>query len=319
MTADVVVVAASALGPHGSGWRGLGKQAAPATFAVQTPAIPSRLRKMASRAAELATVATRAVLDEARATDAAWSDGASVGFWLGVGASGGSVGELEDLLAASGVRDGWDVSRFADAGLAAVNPLFAFQLMNNFTLCHAAILEGLGGPNGAYFSRGAGTVWALIEARAALEARECDRAVAGGADSALHAVTAAELVREGFGDGHPAEGAALLALCAAPLATSPLARLVDCRLVTRDLGATAAAAVTGADVVVLAPWGPPARAKLPPGGLDLSAMIGNPLAAGPALAWCAALDLLVDRGSGRAVALSLGVDGELGVTVFERG
>ena len=58
---------------------------------------------------------------------------------------------------------------FSSAGSArgarsACNPLFAFQLMNNFTLCHGAIRGGLGGPNGAFFSRGAGTVRALAEA-----------------------------------------------------------------------------------------------------------------------------------------------------------
>ena len=89
----------------------------------------------------------------------------------------------------------FSLARFGEHGLGACNPLLAFQLMNNFTMCHGAILEGVGGPNGALFSRGAGTTAALIQAVHAIRQEDCDHAVAGGADSATHPVTRAELAR----------------------------------------------------------------------------------------------------------------------------
>ena len=45
--------------------------------------------------------------------------------------------------------------------------------MNNFTLCHSAILQGPAGPNSAFFSRGGGTLLAISEAMAALIEGEC--------------------------------------------------------------------------------------------------------------------------------------------------
>ena len=88
-----------------------------------------------------------------------------------------------------------DLVRFGAQGLAAANPMFAFQLMNNFTLCHGAIAAGLQGPSSAFHSRGAGTVTALREAAFAIAGGDVGRACAGGADSALHPVTLAELDR----------------------------------------------------------------------------------------------------------------------------
>src|SRR5258706_3792825 len=118
------------------------------------------------------------------------------------------------MLAESLDSGSFSLARFGRQGLAACNPLFAFQLMNNFTLCHGAILAGLGGPNGALFSRGAGTFESLGAALDSLESAACDRALAGGADSAHHPVTRAELQREGLLDPRSgaSEGSALLAL-----------------------------------------------------------------------------------------------------------
>jgi len=106
------------------------------------------------------------------------------------------------------------LARLGGEGLAACNPLLAFQLMNNFTMCHGAIIAGTTGPSGALFSRGVGTTAALVEAVAAIESGECTCAIAGGADSALHPVTRAELARDGFVARGlvPAEAAALVAL-----------------------------------------------------------------------------------------------------------
>ncbi len=131
------------------------------------------------------------------------------------------------------VADGaFQLDRFGDAGLRAANPLFAFQLMNNFTLCHGAILAGLGGPNAAFFSRGAGTVRALREAAFAIAEADAPAVLAGGADSALHPVTAWELARGGT-QARPSEAAAVVALSARPVEATRV------RLVRAEVAQTA--------------------------------------------------------------------------------
>ena len=56
--------------------------------------------------------------------------------------------------------------------------------------------RGARAPNAALFSRGVGTVLALAEAHHAVASGECELALGGGADSALHPVTWAELRRD---------------------------------------------------------------------------------------------------------------------------
>ncbi len=272
---SAVVVAASALSPLGHEWRGLGHAvlhgprcdgAVPAGGGTVDP----KRRKLMSRAAELSTLALHRVLE-----DAGWRDAREeIGFWAGVGASGGELGELTALLT---------------EGLGACSPLLAFQLMNNFVLCHAAIGEGVGGPSGAFFSRGAGTTMALCEALAALEEGDCKRAIAGGADSALHAVTRAELRREGHA-APPSEGAAYLAL----RRDGEGLALVEASVRARPFVA---------DVIL----------RLD----EVAAAMGQSLAAGPALAWAAALDL-VAGGTARVAVTGRGLDGDAGVVVFSR-
>jgi uncharacterized protein YgbK (DUF1537 family) len=206
--------------------------------------------------------------------------------------------------------------------------------MNNFTLCHGAILAGLEGPNAAFYSRGAGTVTALREAAFAVAGGETARALAGGADSALHLVTASELAREGWTAAGlaPAEGGALLALAeAAPGAECPrLLRAEVLRAPGRPLGELAARALaaeppTHPVVFVLGGWGPAAASALrqslahyPGASIDATALFGEALAAAPALAWVLALDWLANRAQGRAVVLTAGIDGALGVVSFAK-
>ena len=177
--------------------------------------------------------------------------------------------------------------------------------MNNFTLCHGAILEGLGGPNAAFHSRGEGTLAALEEALAALEEGACDRVLAGGADSAHHPVTWAEFLREGLaGQGLvPGEGAAVLAL--AKEAESPVAWLQDWGVGPGDLQPEEA---------IVAGWCPSVTEDL------LSAIGsrwripayawrgGEALAAAPALAWTAGLDR-IRQGAASVLVLTEGLDG----------
>jgi hypothetical protein len=228
--------------------------------------------------------------------------------------------ELTRMLAASIVDRQFSVDRFGGAGLAACNPLFAFQLMNNFTLCHGAILNGTGGPNGAFYSRGTGTVAALAEAHWLVASGQCERALAGGADSAMHPVTWAQLVRDGFVERGfiPGEGAGLLALSASPhgaLATLDQVSFHGVRQFARVDGMLAE--VDEADLLIVATWGDATWARLRRhGAIDTSARLGDALAAAPALAWCTALDLLQTGRYRRAHIISAGIDGGIGLAVL---
>ena len=245
------------------------------------------------------------------------------------------------MLRASVDAGQFDLARFGAAGLTAANPLFAFQLMNNFTLCHGAILGGLQGSNSAFFSRGAATVTALREAAFAVASDETPIALAGGSDSALHPVTRAELGRGGWiaNDLAPAEGAALLALGATAAPDQPHVRLTRAEVhVARggSLGDAAAAALAIAPgggarrpaALVICPWGAPARAALAAERemtgreiLDASVVLGEALAAAPALGWAVALDWLSETGheQGSVLVLSAGIDGELGIVELTGG
>jgi 3-oxoacyl-[acyl-carrier-protein] synthase II len=244
----IYAVGAGAVSPLGAGWRGLGTRVLAgergAGAVAEIVDEDARQKKMMSRAARLAAAAMRQALD-----DAGWprEERGAIGAFCGVGASGGEMDELQALI---------------QEGLGAVNPLLAFRLMNNFTLCHGAIAAGLGGPSGAYFSRGPGTASALRAAVRALEDGDCARALVGGADSALHPVTQAELAREGrLGDW--AEGAAMIALTSSP----------DGALAVLDRGTAE---------------------------LTLDGRLADSLAATPALAWAAAIDLIAS-GTARRV------------------
>ena len=313
MLKPAAVIAAAALGPHGLGWRGLRFGPGAAVIPPGRDAGDGRQRKLMSRAARLGAVVAREALAEAGLDAAARAE---MGCFYGVGASGAGMDELGALVRASADdRGAFSLERCGRAGLGAATPLFAFQIMNNFTMCHAAILEGMAGPNAALFSRGAGTVHALREALWSLTEGDCHHALVGAADSALHPVTAAELTREGWSArGHIAgEGAAALVL--AREADRPLAWITaaEVRPNQDDLRA--------ADLVVAAPWGHPAMQHLDIIAQKMSAPIkslaADALAASPALAWVTALDALVAGTATSALVLSNGIDGDLTATRLE--
>jgi hypothetical protein len=276
-----------------------------------------RARAMMSRSAVLACAAAGIALEAS-----GWRENdEELGFYLGVGASGGALPQLDAMLGASIVEHEFSLARFGDHGLRACNPLFAFQLMQNFTLCHGAIVHGTQGPNAVYYSRGAGTVTALRDAAYAILDGDCPRALAGGADSAVHAVTWSELVRDGFAARGlvPGEGAALLALSGESAPGEALAFVEHAAVRAND------ANVGDVDAVVVAPWGDPVRddsmafvAEKWPGRpvFDASRLFGEALAAGPALAWALAIDVLREERSRRVVIRSIGLDGEVGLVVL---
>lgn len=321
----VAIVASAALGPYAAG-------ASP----EETPLATPRARKMMSGAAYLAA---RCLADLLPAISA---DRTAIAYYLGVGGSAGSLDDVTPLLAASIADEAFSLAAFGDRGLAACNPLLAFQLMNNFTMCHGAILEGLGGPNSAIFSRGAGTVAALAEAMHAVRSGEAAYAITGGADVATHPVTLAELAREGhLARGLcPADGAALLALGAATSRDDVI--LEGCAHASgrgRAGGGAINAAIDDAiddaiarcrapgtpSTVVLAAWGPPAAdllvayaaARFASAAVEIVAP-GETLAAAAALAVVSAARAL-RAAPGRTLVITLGVDGDPGAVVLSRG
>jgi hypothetical protein len=350
LKSDVFVVAVSTLTHVGMLGIELGRRIVrgelPAICSIEVPQ-PSRpedvrQRKLMSRAAWMAALVMRDAL-----AVAGWSkQREEIAAYFGVGASGAEMDDVARLVGASiDDQKKFSLTRCGKEGLDASNPLFAFQIMNNFTLCHGAILEGLAGPNAAFFSRGVGTVTALEEACLALIHGDCDRAIVGGADTATHPVTQAELEREGFlRDGLvPIDGAAAIALAReaeVPLGRvesiwiSPVERPRDVHIpragTLRDAAVLASADAIAdypCDLLVLAPWGTPAREvmrDLPETlavkqSIDLTKFMGEALAATPAIAWVAALGMLVETGGKRALVLSAGPDGDLGAVVLTRG
>ncbi len=353
LSRPVAVVGVGAVSVHGLDWGASGVSALdgapreprpaeqlrashPALGAFEVGPIPTgddagdaRQRKLMTRAARLAAIATRKALDAAGFHERR----EEIGFYLGVGASGVAMDEIVPMLRASREGETFSLARFGREGLAACNPLFAFQTMNNFTLCHAAILTGVGGPNGALYSRGGATVQALEEALWALTEGACDRCLAGGADSALHPVTVDEFERDGLlGRGLvPSEGAAVLALAVqsdAPMAQITRAARVSYRhgTLSHALGALRGVCGEPPDLVLIAPWGEPPREALRTFArslnadvrvIDLSAHWGESLAATPALAWTAAIDILRSGRASRALVLSAGIDHEIGAVAFQ--
>ncbi|MDB4964264.1 MAG: 3-oxoacyl-[acyl-carrier-protein] synthase [Myxococcales bacterium] len=346
MTRAVAIAHAAAVSAFGVGATGLGHALAEGAvlrgIPPEAPLANSRARKMMSRAAYLAA---RCLGDLVR--ELGWADGREqIGYFLGVGASGGSLDELMALLDESLVDGAFSLERFGTRGLAACNPLLAFQLMNNFTLCHGAILEGLGGPNSAVFSRGAGTVAALAEAVHAVRSGDCERAIAGGADAPTHPATIAELAREGLVARGlvAADAAALLALVPCPLPDHAATLVEGCAIasgrarsvieaVDEAVDRTGIDRLAQVEVVVIAPWGPPASdalrswvaARFPAATVVSTAALGESLAASAALAVIAGMDLIADPersghgGPRRALVLTLGVDGDPGAVVLSRG
>jgi hypothetical protein len=348
----VAVAGVAAVSAFGLSWRGLARAVRdrtiepcptsdlpmePGALAFQVPPLApeqdagdARARKAMSRPARLAAIAAREAIADARFGEAR----RDLGYFLGVGASGGPVSEMVAMLRASlDERGAVSLARLGAEGLSASNPLFTFHVLNNFTLCHGAILEGTQGPNAAFFSRGGGTVIALREAIAAIAGGDCDRALAGGADTAIHPATFSELRRDGFADLVPGEGAALLALGRAESIAEPLCFIGRVQIhparrrpLDRALAAAARSlAATSIDHLVLAPWGEPARAALTrfaaeiaprAAVLDVTRALGETLAASPALAWATAVDLVASGESARAAVVSLGVDGDVGVVTL---
>lgn len=285
----------------------------------------AKARKLMSRSAALAVPAAREAL-----TGAGWRGaGEEVGFFMGVGASAVDLDEVAALLGAGQTGQRFDERAFGEHGMAAAHPLLSFQLMNNFSLCHTAILEGLRGPSVALFSRGAGTTQALEEALASLREGECQRALVGGAD-AVHPATWAERVRGGATQRGevPGEGAAFLALRRVDEPGPPARILVEDPLLLEEASELASAAhrlrntppfvfLTAGDPGLRGRWAAAAAAQFQGSHIvDVAAAVGDTLAAAPALGWAAAAAFAAREGRH---SVCLHIDGEGGASLVSLG
>jgi hypothetical protein len=330
----VYICGASALSPWGLDWRDMGQKLLAFTNSValvigsEVADIPAeydvepRSRKFMSHSARLAAVALKLLLTQ---TDWDAEVRQDVAFYLGVGASGAAMSELEAMLAASIQNHQFSVADFGAKALNACNPLFAFQLMNNFTLCHAAILHGIGGVNSAFYSRGTGTVTALQEAQWHCASGAGLFAIAGGADSALHPVTWAQLSQSS--QIVAGEGAALLAL-----STQSVSALAELGVVATVSQLTALpkllshlSKLNEQDLCLLAPCNAEKRQILQHAVndyalpiYDISLLLGEALAATPALAWCTALALFSHTSCARVFIISAGLDNGAGLVEIRR-
>jgi 3-oxoacyl-(acyl-carrier-protein) synthase len=337
----IAIAAAGCASPLGFGWRGIARMLLdgargirpaaalqpthPDVVGGEVPPIPAdrdvgdkRLHRLMARGARLGAVAIRAALRDAALDDAARD---ATGMFLGVGASGSAPDEIDAVLRASIDDSGRYSDRgMGERGLKVFHPLRTFVLMPNFTVCHPAIVERVRGPSAAIFSRGAGTVTALIEAAHAIAGGDCPVAIAGGSDTALDCLTWSELVRDGHVGRGLIPGEAAAAFVLSSTTRDPLAWITGAAVAPIDgdvwstIARTIAAAGGLGDLAVLAAWGPIADAARPLLGdrvLDLHAAVGDSLAATPSLAWCVALDHLVSNPSSSTLVLTAGPDHHL--------
>jgi hypothetical protein len=292
---------------------------------MRTTEEKSALRLM-SRSGLLAYHATRAAV-----TNAAWSDGElqSVGLFVGVGASGSDLGQLQKILLASSVENQFSATRFGEQGLRACNPLFAFALMNNFVMANTAMLLGTQSANAVLFSRGTGTALALEQAVAALRDGDCRRCLVGGADEATHAVTALENLQAMMADQDckNSDDAAVFALEAVPAVTgrwrvdsvNVCERKPDTNVNAMSLG------IRPGDDVFVDGWSPATVREMScivsagEHGASFSLRFGelrNRLAAGPSVSWIEGLR----SSSARSLSvLHLDIDDRICAVRFVRG
>lgn len=329
--APVGVVATALLAPWASSVDDLyDRQSEPLASAEATEArvalaldrIGAKHRKLMARAAALSTAVVGEVLASRPEIDRT-----GAGLFAGVGASDAGLGDFQGLVRASLAEGALCYARLGAAGLAACHPLFAFRIMNNFTLTHPAIAEGLRGPNAAFFSRGAATVHALIEAAWSITEGSCAHALVLGADSSEHPLTLDELAREGHAVT-PSEAAAVLVLARhddphaqAVLLAAELGRLPPGRSLVERLDAFAPRVCA----VVLHVQNPDDRqallAHMRADGravTDLAAISGTTLAAGPIIGACLAVAMIARGAAERVVVVDLDWDGAYTFAIFAR-
>lgn len=137
--------------------------------------------KLMARDSRLAVAAAVLALDDAGLD---WGEGDDeLGLFVGIGHEKGEVEDVAPAAAASRQGDLLSIQRLSERGLDLMNPLSSLKTLPNMALAHVAIRVGARGPNLALTSDEAAGALALDEGRWAVASGECDRVLAGGADS----------------------------------------------------------------------------------------------------------------------------------------
>lgn len=142
------------------------------------------------------------------------------GVLLGTASSDLLAADLARALAPDpGRRSATDVPFFAGRVLDGLNPLWLLQVLPNLASAHVAIQLGARGPNSTAMTDAAAGLQAIGEAASWIAGGECDAAVAGGADTAMHPVAWAGYEQAGLFEPDasgrrfaPGEGSAALVL-----------------------------------------------------------------------------------------------------------
>ncbi len=183
--------------------------------------IEPKLRRLMSREAQLAVAAAHRALADAGIAVGREVAPEDIGLFGATGMAGMPLSEVEPLLAASAGPDGrFDVHRFGQAGLRAVNPLLSFRILNNMPICLVSICESVAGANAVYGPWEGQGARALEAAVRALEWGDAACCMAGGSDVKTHELALLALQQQGAlsdetdgGEGVvPGEGAAFVLL-----------------------------------------------------------------------------------------------------------
>jgi hypothetical protein len=274
---------------------------------------PAKTVKLMSTGAKLAAIATRQALAESSDHNRTPE---TIGYFLGAGASGDLASEMTTVVAASLIDGRFSDIAFGQRGLRAMNPLKSFALLSNFTMCFSAIFESTRGANAVMFSRGSGTVFALLEAIAAIEDSSCTLAIAAGADTCDSELTMAELHRDGWLTKglQPSEGGASLLLAPPQPSKIRISMVAVGSRGGNDIDDDIRAALDGCDVIITTtsvPLSIPDHVRTEHRTamiIDLGLPLGDALAASPALGWAFAVMSMQHHKYRRVAVVSRGID-----------
>ncbi len=177
--------------------------------------------RLMNRDAQLAVVAARLAVRDAKLNIATDYDAGRVALFGSTGLAGMPVGAISALVKNSADPSGaLDLGNFGHKALKRVRPVLSFKILANMPICFVSIFEGIYGPNAIY------TPWEGQGARAiqagfrAVRTGRTPCAVVGGCDTKAHAFGFVSLQQLGVFDSWrqhgtgtvPGEGAAFLVL-----------------------------------------------------------------------------------------------------------
>ena len=111
----------------------------------------NKMLRLMNRDAELAVVAARLALTDARVTLGTDYAAHEMGLYGATGLSGMPVEDIARLVAHAAAADGsLDLERFGQVALRRIRPVLSFKILANMPICFVSIFEGVRGPNSVY-------------------------------------------------------------------------------------------------------------------------------------------------------------------------